>query len=122
MRLRDEDEEAAMSLIFRASALSGGNAGPILAFSNAYPHPSSIDDVPVRKTVHKKFVMSAVADMLGAPVTGLDFWEDRIREWSSDPEKEIAMLHTQARKIVDEMRQIQLDITGSSNIGGQDDA
>ena len=122
MRLRDADEEAAMSLTFRASALSGGNADSILAFSNAYPHPSSINNVPVLKTIHKKFVMSAVAEMLGAPVNNLDYWEDRIRDVSSDSDREIARLQAQARKIVDEMRQIQLNVFGSSNIGGQDDA
>ena len=122
MRLRDEDEDAALSLIFRASALSNGSAAPILAFSNAYPHPSSVNDVPVLKTIYKKFVMSTVADMLGAPVNNLDYWEERVRNSSSNPERDIASLQARARKIVDEMRQIQMEVTGFSNIGGQDDA
>lgn len=122
MRLREDDEELALSLTFRASALDGGNADPILAFSNAYPHPSSINNVPVQRTIHKKYVMSAVAEMLGAPLNNLEFWEDQIRQFSPDPDREIAMLRAQARKVVDEMRQVELDVTGTSTIGGQGDA
>lgn len=122
MRLREEDEEAAMSLVLRASALSGGDVEPILAWSNAYPQPTAIDGVPVRKTIHVKFVLSAVAELLGAETNNLPYWEEQIRRASTDPDREIVLLHERARRILDEMRQIQLDVTGSSTFGGQNDA
>ena len=122
MRLRESDETKAMSLMLRASALAGGDTAPILLYFNAYPHATAIDDVPVRKTIHMKFVLSAVADLLSTDTAYTAPWEDTIRRYSSDPDTEIAMLHKRALEIIDEMRQIQLDVSGTSNIGGQDDA
>ena len=122
MRLRDTDEAKAMSLMLRASALTGGDTTPILRYSNAYTHPVSVDGVPVRKTVHTKFVLSAVADLLSDDTNYAAQWEDIIRHYSSDPDTEIAMLQAKARQIVEEMRQIQLGVSGFSEIGGQGDA
>jgi hypothetical protein len=118
IRLRDTDEESAMSLAFRASALAGGNTYPIFLYSQSYPHPGAINDVPIKKTYRDKYVMSAVALMLGNDRTGLSTWEARIREFSDDPERELALLDERAHQILDEMRQIQLDVTGESTIGG----
>lgn len=122
MRLREADEAAALSLILRASALTGGDPAPILAYSNAYPQPTAIDGVPVRKTVHAKFILSAVAEMLGAERNNLPHWENQIRQVSSDPDREIELLIQRARQLLDEMRRIELDVTGSSTFGGPSDA
>lgn len=122
MRLRDVDEAKAMSLMLRASALAGGDTAPIFQYVNAYPQPTSIDEVPVRKTVHTKFVLSAVADLLSDNTHYASHWEGIIRAYSTDPDTEIAMLQAQARRIVAEMREIQLNVTGSATIGGQGDA
>jgi hypothetical protein len=67
-------------------------------------------------------VLAAVADLLGTDTRYTAPWEYEIRRYSSDPETEIAMLQAQAVRIVADLRQIQLDITGSTNIGGQGDA
>jgi hypothetical protein len=122
MRLRESDEQAALSLILRASALTGGNPSPILTYSNAYPQPTAIDGVPVRKTVRTKFVLSAVAEMLGADRNNLPHWENEIRRVSMDPDREIEQLMERARELIDEMRRIELDVTGTSTFGGQSDA
>ena len=118
MRLREQDEELAMSLAIRATALSGGDTYPILLFSQAYPHPAAINDVPVKKTYRVKYVLSAVALMLGDNSGALPSWEASIRTFSENPERELALLDERARQIVDEMRQIQLDVTGETTIGG----
>ena len=122
MRLRDSDESRAMSLILRASALSGGDKAPILLYTNSYPHPEIVDDAPVRKTVQVKFVLASVVDFLNPESNYATVWESRIRNFSTDPDTEIAMLHERALKIVEEMRQIQLEVTGTSTIGGLGDA
>jgi len=118
IRLREQDEEVAMSLAIRASALSGGDTYPILLFSQAYPHPAAINDVPVKKTYRVKYVLSAVALMLGDNSGALPSWEASIRKFSDDPDRELALLDERARQIVVEMRQIQLDVTGETTIGG----
>lgn len=122
MRLREQDEVRAMSLTLRASALAGGDIKPILAFSNAYPHATSVNNVPVRKAVYTRFILAEVADLLGDGTDYTAAWEARIRQYSTDPELELALLRDKARRIVAEMRQIQLDVTGTSTIGGPDDA
>jgi hypothetical protein len=122
VRLRDKDLAKSMSLMIRASALQGGDTGPVLHFFHIYPHPHAIDGVPVKKAIRAKFVLSAVADLLSGDTYYTGLWEDRIRQYSSNPETEIALLHEQALQIVGEMRQIELEVTGSSEIGGRDDA
>ena len=118
MRLAGRDSEAAMSLALRAAALAGGDATPIIAYANAYPEPTAINGVPVRKTVHVRYVLGTVTRLLGDPRHGVPYFEAIIREHSADPEREIAMLDERARQMIEEMRQIQLDVTGSSTIGG----
>jgi hypothetical protein len=118
LRLRIDDEETAMSLAIRASALSGGDTYPLLMFSQSYPHPSAINDVPIKKTYRVKYVLSAVALMLGDDSLAPMSWEASIREFSDDPDEELALLDERAWQIVDEMRQIQLDVTGEATIGG----
>ena len=118
MRLAGRNGEAAMSLALRAAALSGGDATPIVAYANAYPEPTAIDGVPVRRTVHVRYVLGTVTRLLGDPRHGVPYFEAIIREHSADPETEIAMLDKRAQQMIEEMRQIQLDVTGSSTIGG----
>ena len=122
VRLRDRDEAKAMSLMLRASALSGGDTAPILHYFHIYPHPHAVDGVPVPKVIRTKFVLSAVADLLGGDTFYAALWEDRVRQYSPDPDAEIAELYEQAIRIIEEMRQIELQVTGSSTIGGQGDA
>lgn len=122
MRLRETDEVRALSLTMRASALSGGDVMPIIAFNNAYPHPDEVNGVPVQQSVHVKFVLAAVIELLGAGDGYVAPWEALVREASPRAEREIEMLHERAREIVEEMRKIQLDVTGTSTIGGPSDA
>ena len=122
VRLRDKDLAKSMSLMIRASALSGGDTAPILYSFSIYPHPHEIDGEPVVKTIRAKFVLSAVADLLSGETSFAGSWEERVREYSSDPETEIASLYKQALRVIEEMRQIELEVTGASTIGGQDDA
>ena len=118
LRWRESDTEAAMSMALRAAALSGGDATPIVAFANAYPGPTAIDDVPVRRTVHAKYVLGTVTKLLGDERHATPYFEALIRQYSQEPEREIALLQRRARQLLEEMRHIQLDVTGASTIGG----
>jgi len=122
MRLIESDAAESLSLIVRAAALSGGNAAPLRAYSNAWPHPVRVDGVPQPKTVRVKYVLDAVADLLRDGPAAPNHWETLVREHSADPDQEIALLEARARAIVDEMRRIQLDVSGTSTIGGPGDA
>lgn len=118
LRWRRSDTAAAMSMALRAAALSGGDAGPVVAFSNAYPAPTAIDDVPVRQTVHVKYVLGTVTKLLGDERHSVPYFEALIRKHSSEPDREIALLQRRANALLDEMRQVQLGVTGATTIGG----
>ena len=118
LRWRYSDEAAAMSMALRAAALAGGDATPIIAYSNAYPEPTAVNDAPVRKTVHVKYVLAAVTALLGDSRHSKPYFENVIRRHSRDPEREIALLQQRANELIEEMRQIQLDVVGFASIGG----
>lgn len=123
MRLRERDRTLSLSLIFRAAALAGGDPAPILAYSNAYPEPTAVDGVPVPGPVRTKYVLAAVAELLGAGKNNLPYWEAVIRRASTDPDRELALLSRRAAAIVEDMRAIESGVTGRSTIvtgGGQD--
>ena len=122
MRLIEDDEAASLSLVVRAAALSGGDPAPLRAYSSAYPHPLYVNGVPQRKAVHVKYVLDVVAALLDDESSMPTAWESVIREQSADPDSEIVALQAQARAIVEEMRRIQLDVSGTSTIGGPGDA
>jgi hypothetical protein len=117
-RWRESDTAAAMSMAVRAAALAGGDAAPIVAFANAYPEPTAVDDVPVRRTVHVKYVLGTVTKLLGDERHSTPYFEAVIRRYSEEPDREIALLQERAQQLLEEMRQIQLDVTGTSTIGG----
>lgn len=118
MRFRERDEPLAMSLMIRASALAGGDTEPLVRYFNAFPHPTSIDGVTVPATARTQFVLLSVMELLGKEPYDLSRWADRIREFSPDPERELAVLKGRAERIVEEMRQIQLEVTGETSLGG----
>jgi hypothetical protein len=117
-RWRESDTAAAMSMAVRAAALAGGDAEPIVAFANAYPEPTAVDEVPVRRTVHVKYVLGTVTKLLGDERHSTPYFEALIRRYSQEPDREIALLQQRAQQLLEEMRQIQLDVTGTSTIGG----
>ena len=122
MRLIEKDPAASLSLIVRSAALADGDPAPIKRFYNAYPRPVSIDGIPQPDAVRVKFVLAEVAALLDGDTSMANEWEDVIRAHSRDPDRELAQLHARVWAIVDAMRQIQLDVLGTSTTGGQGDA
>ena len=122
MRFIESDPAASLSLVIHAAALAGGDPAPIVRYSNAYPRPVVIDDVPQQQAVRVKYVLAAVTALLGHESGAPAHWETVIRERSADPERELSQLQARAREIVAEMRRIEVEVAGSSTIGGQGDA
>ena len=122
MRLIEDDSATSLSLVVRAAALAGGDSAPLKRYSNAYPHPVYVNGKPQRKTVRHKYVLASVIALLGDDSAAAIKWERVIRTHSSDPDQELTRLQARARGIVAEMRQIQIEVTGTSSIGGAGDA
>ena len=122
MRLREQNKKVALSLIIRSSALSAGSTEVLKRYANSYPVPAFVDGEPVLDSIHTRYVLSAVAELLGDTNVGLDVWEQTVRETSLAPEVTIAFLRGKARDIVDEMRRIEQEVVGHTTIAGDDDA
>jgi len=109
-------------LIIRSSALSGGSTEVLKRYANSYPVPAFVDGEPVMDSIHTRYVLSAVAELLGDTNVGLQVWEQTVRETSLTPDITIAFLRGKARDIVDEMRRIEQEVVGHTTIAGDDDA
>ncbi|MDJ0711780.1 MAG: hypothetical protein QNJ14_15425 [Woeseiaceae bacterium] len=122
MRLREVDERNALRFIIRAAALSGGDSSPILKYSNAYPKPSFVDGEPVLKTIHTKYVLSAVAERLGETHTGMEHWESQVRATSDTPDATLKGLKRSADNIIGAIEDIQLEVLGGVPTGEKHDS
>ena len=122
MRLREHNKKLALSLIIRSSALSGGSTKVLKRYANSYPVPAFVDGEPVMDSIHTRYVLSAVAELLGDTNVGLQVWEQTVRETSLTPDITIAFLRGKARDIVDEMRRIEQEVVGHTTIAGDHDA
>ncbi len=118
MRLRERNPTAALRLIVRSSALAGGDAAPLRRYANAYPQPAAIDGKPVPETVRAKFVLAAVAEILGDEHSGRAEWETLIRRHSSDAATEIALLYTRTHRIIAEIRRVRALVGIAPTAGG----
>ena len=111
-----------MSLVIRASALSGGDVSPIQKYSDYYPHASRVDGVPVLKTIHVKYVLAAVVEILGAEFNNLEMRRHAVLSNSKNPDATLRNLDAQVDQIIAQMRAIQMEVFGEATIGGDDDA
>jgi hypothetical protein len=118
MRLRERNPTAALSLIVRASALAGGDTAPFRRYSNAYPKPAAIDGRPVPETARTKFVLAAVAEILGDEHSGRAEWETLIRRHSKNASTEIALLYTRTHRIIAEMQRVRALVGAAPAAGG----
>jgi hypothetical protein len=118
MRLRERDPSAALRLIVRSSALAGGDIAPIRRYSNAFPQPVAVDGVPIPETVRTKFVLAAVAEILGDGNSGRADWESVIRRHSSDADTEISLLNARTHRIMAEMQRVREQVGVAPKSGG----
>jgi hypothetical protein len=118
MRLRERDPTAALRLIVRSSALAGGDPAPLRRYSNAYPQPAAIDGEPIPETVRMKFVLAAVAEILGDEHSGRAEWETLIRRHSSDAANEIGLLQARTHRILAEMQRVRALVGTAPTAGG----
>jgi len=116
IRKRDNHKEA-LQYFARAAALNNGDPAPILYYSNLYPHPTVVNGVPVKQTIHTKLVLATVAERLGANDTALQYWESQARLAFDDPQEAIADAQSGADEVLMYMRNIQLTVSGHTSIG-----
>jgi len=121
MRFRRQDEARSLEYILRAAALSG-RPEALQVFRNASPYPVAIDGRPLARALREQYVLSVVADKLGAGPADVVLWEQRIRTELPNPDQEIRRLRRQAAELLRRMQEVQREVIGAPTIGGLDNA
>lgn len=120
-RLRHTDYPRAIRLSLRSAALSGGKTSTLISAAmwrpvqdgNGKPSLSGYGQAYVLHQLIEKLKDSSYR----APPT----YEARIQELADDPHAVFEQLDSITNRMFEEIRQIELDVTGSSTIGGNDD-
>lgn len=121
-RLRQTDYPRAIQMAQRSVALSGGETRALLAATNWRPLVHQNGDADL-SGYGQAYVLHRLIERLKdssyrAPPT----YEKRIRQLTDEPDLVFKKLDAVVDHMYDEIRRIELDITGESTIGGDDDA
>ena len=121
-RLRHTNYQQAIQMARRSAALSAGDVGTLI--SATYWRPMKDDSGAFDLSgVGQAYVLHSLIQKIRGNGNGAPpIYEKLIREHSSDPEDTLIGLNNIAQRMYEEVRQIELDVTGTSTIGGDDDA
>ena len=120
-RLRHSDYPRALRLALRSVALSGGDVTTLVSATlwrplqdeNGEPSAAGFAQAYVLHSLIKKIRNSTT----NVPVR----FELNIRRLSDDPDTVLDQLDVVVERLLDDVRQIELEVTGNSTIGGDDD-
>jgi hypothetical protein len=121
-RLRDTNYQRAIRMARRSAALSGGDVSTLI--SATYWRPMEDDSGALDLSgIGQAYVLRSLIQKIRDIDNGVPpAYENLIRERSGDPEAVMGKLNEIAQRMYEEVLQIELDVTGSSTIGGDDDA
>ena len=119
MRLRHSDYDRALKLAYRSIALSGGDAR-ILQSAEMWQVTS--DNVTDVARLHQQYVIHSLRDLVEyGEYRRFRPYVERINNSSSDPNATLHELDKLVYRLYDEIKQIEIDVTGRTTIGGDDD-
>jgi len=120
-RLRHSDYPRAIRLSLRSAALSGGTASTLMSATMWRPLEDE-NGSPSLSGYGQAYVLhQLIGKLKGNNYGGPPIYEKRIEELADDPQAVFEQLDSIANRMFDEIRQIELDVTGNSTIGGDDD-
>jgi hypothetical protein len=121
-RVRHTDYPKALKLALRSAALSGGETSTLMSATSWRPLVDENGE-PSLSGYGQIYVLHSVIERLrGSAYTRPVMYENKIYELSGDPEQTVRELDNIVERIIAEMEQIELDVTGNSTLGGRDDA
>lgn len=120
-RVRESDYPKAIQLALRSTALSG-NSTPLIEARSWRPMVHRNGD-PDLSGVGQAYVLMAVADKINSPARSRSkTYENVLRQSSTDPDATMQKLNEIVLRMIENMQQIELDVTGQVTIGENDDA
>ena len=120
-RVREDDYGRAIQLALRSTALSG-NSYPLIEARNWRATAHQNGDVDL-SGIGQAYVLMAVADRVNEPENSRsERYEEIIRQSATDPDAAMQQLNEVVERMMDTIRQVELDVTGQVTIGEDDDA
>ena len=121
LRLRHSDFNRALQLALRAVALSGGDTG-VLVSAELWRLPQSPTGPTALESVSHMYVMNSLRSLVDyGAYEPYASYEKRIRELADDGDATLQQLDQLVYRLYDDLRKLELDVTGNSHIGGDDD-
>ncbi len=121
-RLKDIDYPRALRLAMRSAALSGGDITALIEARYWRPMNHRNGD-PDLSGIAQGYVLMSLADKIRAGQFNRPArFETRLRNLSDEPDVTLSRLDKLVKRLFDDVQEIELDVTGQSTIGGDDDA
>ena len=120
-RLRRTDYPRALKLAMRAAALSGGKTSTLTSAAMWRPYDNESGQPSLSGHGQAYVLHELIGRLKGSNYGGPPIFERRIRELADDPQAVFEKLDAITDRMFEEIRRIELDVTGSSTIGGDDD-
>ena len=121
-RLKDTDYPRALRLALRSAALSGGDVTAIMEarFWRPLNHKNGDADI---SGVAQAYLLASLAHQIRFGEYGRSTpLGSRLWTLSDEPDEMMQQLDELVHRLYDDVRQIELDVTGQSTIGGDGDA
>jgi hypothetical protein len=120
-RLRHTDYPRAIRLSLRSAALSGGKTSTLMSAAMWRPVEDENGNPSLSGYGQAYVLYQLIGKLKGNNYGGPPIYVKRIEELADDPQAVFEQLDSIANRMFEEVRQIELDVTGSSTIGGDDD-
>ncbi len=120
-RLRHTDYPRALRLALRSVALSGGDVTTLVSATLWRPLQDENGEPSVAGFA-QAYVLHSLINRIRNSTTNIPVsYELNIRQLSDDPNAVLDQLDVVVERLLEEARQIEFEVTGSSTIGGDDD-
>ncbi len=120
-RLRHSDYPRALRLALRSVALSGGDVTTLVSATLWRPFQDENGE-PSAAGFAQAYVLHSLINKIRNSTTNVPVrFELNIRRLSDDPVAVLDQLDVVVERLLDDVRQIELEVTGNSTIGGDDD-
>ncbi len=120
-RLRHSDYPRALRLAIRAAALSGGDVSALISATSWRPLQDENGEPSLSGFAQAYVLHSLIERIRSSSYKKPGMYETNIRRISDKPDEMLDDLDDIVDQLLDDARQIELDVIGNSTIGGDDD-
>ncbi len=120
-RLRHSDYPRALRLALRSAALGRGDVSTLISATYWRPLHDANREPSLAGFAQAYVLHSLIRRIRNSAINISATYEQSIRQLSDDPDAVLDELDVVVEQLLEEARQIELEVTGNSTIGGDDD-